>query len=145
MIIFANDLNNYRHQVLAPRPYRKAFIGTDRKHLDTWKAGNTILLQLTSDTYMYIGESVKTFKVAPGDEIVAYKSPIGNSAVPYPYAIGKKRLYLLMDTMESLDRTQVPSNEDPYLWYWDATRLVNRRDIGWAEPLSYKTLVKRQY
>ncbi len=61
-----------------------------------WHGGNSLLLH-TSDgapgapgPLVYIGTSIMSFAPRPNDTIVAFVSPMGNSAVPCPYAIGRK-------------------------------------------------------
>ena len=49
-----------------------------------WSFGNSILLKFRNNRYVFIGESIYSFKSkAP---IVKFVSPIGNNCVPYPYA-----------------------------------------------------------
>ena len=43
--------------------------------------GNSILLQITQNKYVFIGD--KIFSFAPKSEIKKFVSPIGNSDVPY--------------------------------------------------------------
>jgi len=58
--------------------------------------GNSILICI-GDTYTYIGSEIYEFSAVKGDTIVNYYSNIGNSDVPYPYAIGKTHLYNMLD------------------------------------------------
>ena len=53
--------------------------------------GNSILLQTNKNTYIFIGNLIKEFKI--DDDIIKFISPIGNNDVPYPYAIGNKNIY----------------------------------------------------
>lgn len=72
----------------------RVFIGADPPGLiynDTGvdrEVGNSILVHLHDDIYVYIGASIKEFKVRQGDAIQKYVSPVGRSAVPYPFAVG---------------------------------------------------------
>lgn len=59
--------------------------------------GNTILLHLSKNTYVYIGDGIYEFNIPLNDEIINYYSIIGNNDVPYPVAIGKKYLYFLLE------------------------------------------------
>jgi hypothetical protein len=65
--------------------------------------GNSILVQLTSDTkkniykYLFIGCSIMEFMTSY--EIVKYSSPVGNNDVPYPYAIDTMGNAYLMTEM----------------------------------------------
>ena len=61
--------------------------------------GNTILLKLTDTHYMWIGSVVAEFDVVKGDRIVDYFSDIGNSDVPYPYAVGENYIYFIIENI----------------------------------------------
>ena len=92
--------------------------------------GNTILAQLKSNTYMYIGETVYTFEVDSDETILAYQSPVGNNFVPYPYAISNKRVYFLLERkMVPLDvfprPIKVSTKEDLYEFLYDRESLVS--------------------
>ncbi|AGF84841.1 hypothetical protein QJ854_gp941 [Moumouvirus goulette] len=58
--------------------------------------GNTILIKITTNQYMYIGPEIYEFETH-NDEIIDYVSPVGNSDVPYPVAYGKKFVYFMDD------------------------------------------------
>lgn len=58
--------------------------------------GNSLLLQ-TDDKYVYIGSEIYQMTPMKGDTIEAYYSDIGNSDVPYPYAVGKNYIYIMLD------------------------------------------------
>jgi hypothetical protein len=53
--------------------------------------GNTILLSLNNNNYIYIGKNIEKCKI--NDKIQKYYSFVGNNDVPYPVAIGKKNIY----------------------------------------------------
>ena len=59
--------------------------------------GNTVLIQKSKETFILVGSSVTQFKIV-GDEPVKYMSPIGNSDAPCPYLIGKKNVYIFVDS-----------------------------------------------
>jgi len=70
-------------------PYKKLFAG---------ERGTTVLLELTPQgQYMFVGGHVKTFTTPDKDVIRRFLSPVGNSDVPYPTAIGDKYVYFLLD------------------------------------------------
>lgn len=114
--------------------YRRAFVGYDPEErrppglLDRmlhgkqgvwWHGGNSVLLQVAARRYVYVGKRVYAFAVPADDEIQGYVSPMGNSAVPYPYAVGKRNTYLM------IEHTWVPNADlpadvdDPYLYYYN--------------------------
>jgi len=81
--------------------------------------GNTVILQTGKDKYTYIGREIKSFTTKDGDVIQKYYSPVGNNAVPYPYAVGQKYVYLM------LDDKRVPVEE------FDLTKDVYTQYYGW--------------
>lgn len=112
--------------------------------------GNTILLQTGKDTYMYIGDGIRSFTTKDGDVIQKYYSPVGNSAVPYPYAVGQKYVYLMLDNeyepVEDFDLTK-----DVYTQYYGLK--IDQKDIhayldkfkNKSKKYSVKILFKRFY
>ena len=57
--------------------------------------GNSILIQVTKKEYVFIGESIYSFKTT--DIITDYVSPVGNSDVPYPIAYGEDYMYFMLE------------------------------------------------
>lgn len=88
-------------------------------------AGNTVLVSETEDlrrpgpgverrfTYVWVGPEVLRF--ATEEPVFQFRSPLGNSDVPYAYAQTKSWTYLLSE------RVRVPriSGEDPYRVYYE--------------------------
>ena len=74
--------------------FKKLFQGTDRM---TGRLGNSLLVSLGNLKYMYIGSEIYTFTA--DEEITEYYSPVGNSSVPYPYAISKNYIYLMLENV----------------------------------------------
>ena len=72
--------------------YEKVFIGKDKAYGYT---GNSILVKLQNNVYMYIGSNIYTFKT--DEEIIKYESTVGNSDVPYPIAFSKNNVYLMVE------------------------------------------------
>jgi len=91
------------------KKYQKIFIGKDptSKILN----GNSVLIQLSDHNYIYIGEKIYKFKTK--DIIIKYKSPVGNSDVPYPYAIGTSNTYMMLE-MSYIKNTDIPKNLEKY-------------------------------
>jgi hypothetical protein len=58
--------------------------------------GNSLLLRKGSK-YMFIGHEIYEFSAVKDDTIDFFYSDIGNSDVPYPFAIGKTHVYILLD------------------------------------------------
>jgi hypothetical protein len=97
--------------------------------------GNSILLELNPNTheYVYIGESIYSFKAY--SKILSYVSPVGNSSVPYPYAIDELgNHYLIIEdvvlTMTEELRTILDEGEDAYTYYYKVHTIAdNFEDI----------------
>lgn len=105
-----------REKKLFEIPYKKIFVGDNdlnyEKYVKKGKGskGNSILLKhKEKNKYTYIGSDIREFKTINGDLIKKYYSPIGNNDVPYPYAIGEKYTYLMIEQVyipnEKLDFT----------------------------------------
>ena len=62
------------------------FSGGHGKYFD----GNTILLLLNNNNYIYIRDTIEKFKI--NDKIKKYFSFVGNNDVPYPIALGEKNI-----------------------------------------------------
>ena len=100
---------------------KKIFIGKDTQ-LGSDFDGNSILLQLTSNKYVFIGGWIHEF-VTPDDTIIAYYSKVGNSDVPYPVALGEKNAYFMLNLWETgvVPRDVFPPNtdwEDAYMLFY---------------------------
>ena len=129
--------------------YKKIFIGDNTLEQEGYAPkgeykGNSILLQLTKNKYMSIGWKIETFTVPDGDEILRYYSPIGNSDVPYPYAIGKKYTYLMIENVylpnEVLEMHDVYAHYYGHLSSQGATSI--KKD---AKSMKMKIVVKRVF
>lgn len=92
--------------------------------------GNSILLHLKDDNYVYIG--YKIFRFRSLNKITKYVSPVGNNDVPYPYAIDKDKNYYLM--IEDVIVNNIPKKfeNDPYDYYYE-NRLITP-DTGRIPP-----------
>lgn len=78
--------------------------------------GNSILLK-TGNKYVYIGSKIYEFTPIKGDEIIKYYSDIGNSDVPYPYAIGKTHIYLMLEK-EAVEKSYFDMKKNIYEQYY---------------------------
>jgi len=101
----------YPGKVIHETRYEKVFIGDNILRDSLYAAfgskafrGNSLLAHIKGDTYLHVGAEVFTFQMVDGDVIEEYHSPVGNSDVPYPFAIGKKYIY----SMLVMDHVYVP-------------------------------------
>jgi hypothetical protein len=110
----SNDTDYYTQLVLEIVP-EKIFIGSDREH-----EGNSILLKTTQNHYIYIGHTIYEFIAE--DEILEYHSLIGNSDMPYPYAVGEKFMYLMIENVfiNKID-------DDPYYYYYNRPHNIKQK------------------
>lgn len=78
--------------------------------------GNSILIETTANHYVFIGHNI--FNFTTPYKIINYVSEVGNSDVPYPYAVDSNQQYYLM--LEGLILEHVPSKNsaDPYGYYY---------------------------
>ena len=101
---FERDLlrDDYDKHIKSYKNIHKKFIGKSIKGDDatnlpsSFGLGNTILLKITKNKYVFIGSTIYEFE--PEDEIKKYYSMICNSDVPYPVAIGEKNVYFLIES-----------------------------------------------
>ena len=84
--------------------------------------GNSILVKKGSK-YIYIGESIYEFTPFDGDTIEKYYSNIGNSDVPYPYAIGQTNVYLMLEKV-AVERGMFDLKDDVYQQYYGSTHWI---------------------
>jgi len=85
--------------------------------------GNSILVYVSDSKYIHIGIEIYSFETRDKEKILHYYSPVGNSDVPYPYAIGENYTYFL------LDYTTVPNyildlTKDAYTQYYGYSFVV---------------------
>jgi hypothetical protein len=89
-----DDETQYDKCVLCITDYVNVFVGEDWNYPEY--KGNNILVHYkqNGNTNKYIMIESEIYSFAIKDEILYFKSPVGNSDVPYSYAIGKKNTYL---------------------------------------------------
>jgi hypothetical protein len=80
--------------------------------------GNSLLLQ-TKSKYVYIGSEIYEFTPVKGDTVEKYYSDIGNSDVPYPYAVGKTHVYIMLDKV-AVEKSLFNMKGDIYHQYYDS-------------------------
>jgi hypothetical protein len=88
----------------------RVWIGKDPNEPD--HDGNSILVVHTNGLVTYIEESVYTFR--PHCALVTYVSEIGNSDVPYPYAIDRDDNYYFFAEDTVVRGAHITNKVDPY-------------------------------
>jgi hypothetical protein len=119
----------YAKAIVKPTSYKRVFVGTCPDYGKKFD-GNSILVHVKGNEYIYIGSEIYKMTL-DNDTIIGYKSPVGNSDVPYPYAYGEKNTYLF------LEESYIPNDlltfvQDPYIQYYGLSKKK-------AEQYKYKT------
>lgn len=101
---YGDEYKIVKGEMITETSYEKVWIGDNDNDFNTngytekdIYPGNSILVHLSHEKYMYIGSEIYEFNVQDGDQIEKYFSPVGNNDVPYPYAIGKKMVYFMLE------------------------------------------------
>ena len=101
--------------------------------------GNTILLK-AGPKYTYIGSEIYEFSPVKDDVILKYYSDLGNSDVPYPYAVGKTHIYIMLDKV-AIDKSFFNMKDDIYKQYYTCTTW-NPKSCKTLKTIKLKTKVK---
>lgn len=118
-----------RDKKVVNTPYKKLFIGDNDLRLTMKESGaapkgmypgNSILIQIGDGKYIFAGHEIYSFETRDGEEIKAYYSPVGNSAVPYPYAVGEKYTYFMLDK-ETIPNELLDLKKDAYPQFYGHT------------------------
>jgi|LakMenEpi03Aug12_release.lakeMendotaPanAssembly.Ray.scaffolds.fasta_scaffold150130_3 hypothetical protein len=139
----------YSQKVLHFNKPKKIYIGKSFKDSEIFD-GNSILLHLSGNKYVYIGASIVQFNIQKEDIIEKFWSPIGNN-IPYPFIIGKENIYIMND-FTYVNRKYLPKE----LTDIDMTNIIELFYFGdkkrgiepfykYAKSCKPKTLVKRLY
>ena len=125
---------------------KNIFIGKSLKNKTTISSGgygakftgNSILLQITKNKYVFIGH--KIFSFTSQSEIKKFVSPVGNSDVPYPFAIDVDGRYYLMIENVIIDKiTNIKKyDNDPYEFYYNNRTLTNIQNPSESNILNIK-------
>lgn len=144
-----NDFDVYQHLITydavrvfvgkSPLNDTTAFSGGHGDKYD----GNSILLELPNNLYVYIGCSM--FSFTPKARIVSYVSPVGNNWVPYPYAVDELNNYYLMieDVILTNTKTILDGDAEPYDYYYEHNKIFDygrRRDSIGINPTRFMNI-----
>jgi hypothetical protein len=127
--------------------YQHVWIGDDYLVLDKNRKtnglfpGNSILLRVGAKRYVYVGHVVVSFEAE--DEIEAFYSPVVGSDVPYPYAVGAKFVYFMLDH-KKVPVDEVKLDEDAYNQFYGHKPYARAlKDV--AKGYKVKTIHGRAY
>ncbi len=139
-----------KNKVVLKTRYQKIFIGDN--NLKEPRAapkgkypGNSILVRISADNYIYIGSEIYGFK-SP-DTIKEYYSPVGNSHVPYPYAVGDKYVYFMLDRI-AVPKEQIDLTKDAYAQFYQSDMCTPKKrnmSPSFCKDASDKPLVKKTF
>ena len=76
--------------------------------------GNSILLKIGDKRYVSIGWTIYEFTTK--DNILEYHSPVGNSDVPYPVAVGEDYVYFMIED-KYVSKDQFEDFPKKYQWH----------------------------
>jgi hypothetical protein len=150
-----DDFETYtRDKKVVDTPYKKIFIGDNDLKPERGVApkgmypGNSILICVGPGKYIYSGHEIYSLETKGGEEIKKYYSPVGNSHVPYPYAVGENYTYFMLDK-ETVPNELLDLKEDAYgqFYGWTIkdedlkkkiesskakfkTKMIHKRNIG---------------
>lgn len=132
---------NQLEHILTLTNYKDVLIGADSGLPET--EGNSILVNTEGNNYVYIG--TETFRFQTKSPVLEYYSPIGGGDVPYPYAVTKDRVYLMLNHVSIDLRPElltlystyedVDLQHEPYQFYY------NHEDK--SEPFDYEVIVPK--
>ena len=134
------------NRILDRVPFQRVLWGNSPENRMTRLSGgvgpdwdrNTVLFQITDREYVFVGCKVVRFRTrAPIQE---YLSPVGNNAVPYPYAKDSRGdVYLMLDGVSFQWDEHADADTDPYTYYYANVRMEGSLNVG-EEPfqLLYK-------
>jgi hypothetical protein len=128
-----DDIEQYNVLIMTIENYISVFIGEDPEY-EEFK-GNNILVHIGEknkiNKYIMIDGRIYSFKIK--EKILDFKSPVGNSDVPYSYAIGEKNTYL-MTFNQYIPNDVIKEGDDPhercyekYVKSFDA-KIIHKRD-----------------
>jgi hypothetical protein len=138
---YHDDPNDNCYKKFITYTPKEIFIGKSKKNEMTEFSGgygpefdgNSILLWINNLKYIFIGKSIYSFNAF--NKIIYYESPVGNSDVPYPYAIDEKGyVYLFVEgvilapnnkLIKYLDNKEI----DPYDYYCETSSMNNFENI----------------
>ena len=137
--------NKYSKLIKSYEP-EKIFIGKSPKNKMTELSsgygkkfeGNTILLYLGGNKYVFIGLLIYSFTTET--PIIKFVSPVGNNDVPYPYAIDSEHNYYFLIEYGILKVQDSSYKKDPYYYYYDKLK-----GIAESENLDHMTIKKSKY
>ncbi len=139
--VFETDFNNI---FIGQHPKSKKMYAED---FDKEFDGNSILVEIEDNQYVFIGMNI--FKFNSLGKINYYLSIVGNSCVPYPYAIDEyNNIYLMIENkimiLENDTFEYIKKIGDPYGFHYEHIPSKNHKYISHQLP-NYEEIVACVY
>lgn len=100
--------------------------------------GNSILLHVSGNRYVYIGTEVYEFTM--DDKVDEYFSMMGRNDVPYPVLLGTENVYFMIDG----DHTYVPRDKFPANFKRSQWENAYSYYYGWLDPETGKSRTDKE-
>ena len=127
--------------VLKVDKYKNLFVGANtNKFGGPYKekfTGSSILIEIKPKEYIFIGKNV--YKFTTTRPITIFYSIMGNSDVPYPFAISEDKIYLLLENVY-INSSSWDGKIDPYLIHYNFKKTFNVKSTKYATKLIDKNL-----
>lgn len=126
-----NDDVMFRNDPIYTYYPQKVFIGSSPKidmtefsgaYGSEWD-GNTILLHMESNKYIFIYRNISSFESI--GIITSFVSPVSDNTIPFPYAIDEYNNYYLLDKNVIIKSLNLDRYDDPYTYYYDYMLLTD--------------------
>ena len=115
IIILKNNDNKFDELVIKIDKYTNLFVGINTNKFNGYYkekfTGNSVLIEIKPTEYIFVGKDV--YKFTTGTPITKYYSVMGNSNVPYPFAISEDKIYLMIENVH-INLKDWDKKTDPY-------------------------------
>jgi hypothetical protein len=134
---YENSWYDYTDPVFTLDNYDKIWLGEDfttpLNDFLYFESGNSILIKKGKDYYFFSHNVIKKFRTLDNEKIIKFGSPIIGSDVPYPFAIGEKYTYFLLEEMASpnVKGIDLPTVDDKGHNY-------SKNQVPWSMELIYE-------
>lgn len=79
--------------------------------------GSSVVFEKPEREFVWIGSSIYSFSLPPQEDILDFRTPIGNHDVPYPFLVGSMNTYLMAEKV-CAPTNIILTKENPYLDYY---------------------------
>lgn len=128
----------YTKKVWQTKTAQRVFVGGEKTNKT--ERGNSILIQMTDKKYVFVGDTIHSFFTE--EKIKKFISPVGNSGCPYPWALGEKKSYLLIEGI-FISNEELSDIADPYSYYYSLSRPKKTKVQSENRIKGYKMIVGR--